>query len=67
MKRWPILGLIFLAACLARAQDIAGDWQGTLSAGGAELRLVLHLTKAADGSLTSNNVTVEKNGVKPPM
>lgn len=24
-------------------------------------------TKAADGSLTANNVTVEKHGVKPPM
>jgi hypothetical protein len=23
--------------------------------------------KAADGSLSSNGVTVEKNGVKPPM
>jgi hypothetical protein len=23
--------------------------------------------KAADGSLSANNVTVEKNGIKPPM
>ena len=27
----------------------------------------LRATKAADGSLTANNVTVEKDGVKPPM
>jgi hypothetical protein len=27
----------------------------------------LRATKAPDGSLTANNVTVEKNGVKPVM
>jgi hypothetical protein len=27
----------------------------------------LRATKAADGTITANNVTVEKNGVKPPM
>jgi hypothetical protein len=29
--------------------------------------VMLRTTKAADGSLSANNVTVEKNGVKPPM
>ncbi len=27
----------------------------------------LRATKAGDGTLTANNITVEKNGVKPPM
>lgn len=27
----------------------------------------LRATKAADGTITANNVTVEKNGIKPPM
>jgi hypothetical protein len=31
------------------AQDIAGDWQGTLKAGGAELRVVLHIAKDGAG------------------
>ncbi len=30
------------------AQDIAGDWQGTLKAGPQELRLVLTINKSAD-------------------
>ena len=31
------------------AQDIAGDWQGTLKAGGHELRLIVHIEKG-DGA-----------------
>jgi pimeloyl-ACP methyl ester carboxylesterase len=51
MKHLMLLGVLFLTATLARGQDIAGDWQGALSAGGQNLHLVLHLTKAADNSL----------------
>ncbi len=48
-----------------KAKDIVGDWQGTLSAGGAELRLVLHLTKSADGALkaTLDSVDQGANGI----
>lgn len=31
----------------------AGDWEGTLDVGAAKLRLVLHVTAAADGALTA--------------
>jgi fermentation-respiration switch protein FrsA (DUF1100 family) len=49
--------LVFVALALvplshAQAQ-IAGDWQGTLSAGGVQLHLVLHIASAKDGSLTA--------------
>jgi hypothetical protein len=54
--------LLFLATTLAQAQDIAGNWQGTLSAGGAELRLVLHITKAADGSLKATLDSIDQPG-----
>jgi fermentation-respiration switch protein FrsA (DUF1100 family) len=59
--------LIFtlVAGAPAQAQDISGDWQGTLSAGGAELRLVLHLTKSGDGSFTATLDSVDQgmNGI----
>jgi len=42
-----LLSLLFMAP--AHAQTIEGDWQGTLKAGGAELRLVLHITKGDEG------------------
>jgi hypothetical protein len=52
MKRILLLVVLALAtAGAAQAQNIVGDWQGTLKAEGVELRIVLHVTKADDGSL----------------
>ncbi len=67
MKRVFFLLTLLLAAPLAFAQDIAGDWQGTLNAGGTELRLVLHVTKAADGSLKSTLDSVDQNANGIPV
>ncbi len=67
MKRTLMVALVLLAASLARAQDIVGDWQGTLSAGGAELRLVLHVTKAADGALKATLDSVDQNANGIPV
>jgi hypothetical protein len=53
--------LTLMAVC-AHAQDIAGDWQGTLSAGGGELRLVLHIGKNADGSLKATLDSIDQPG-----
>lgn len=57
--------LAFLTTCLADAQDIVGDWQGTLTNAGAELRLVLHIMKLPDGSLkaTLDSVDQGANGI----
>jgi pimeloyl-ACP methyl ester carboxylesterase len=66
MKRTFILFFVLIVATtLARAQDVAGDWQGTLNTGMGELRLVLHLTKAGDGSLTATLDSVDQgaNGI----
>ncbi len=62
MNRGLVLILILIGAGLAHAQDIAGDWQGTLSAGGAELRLVLHVTKGADGALKATLDSIDQPG-----
>jgi hypothetical protein len=61
------LALIALALsplCRAQAQ-IAGDWQGTLSAGSVQLRLVLHVAAAKDGGLTATLDSVDQgaNGI----
>lgn len=62
MKRISILMVLILATGLARAQDIAGDWQGTLNAGGAELRLVLHITKASDSTFKATLDSIDQPG-----
>jgi hypothetical protein len=52
MKRL-LISAFFVAALvsLASAQDIVGDWQGPLTTAAGELRIVLHVTKTADGPL----------------
>jgi fermentation-respiration switch protein FrsA (DUF1100 family) len=60
-----VLILGALASALAHAQDIAGDWQGTLDTGGPQLRLVVHIAKNADGSLhaTMDSIDQGANGI----
>jgi hypothetical protein len=59
---------IVLALCATgalHAQDVSGDWMGTLKAGPAELRLALHITKATDGTLkaTLDSLDQGANGI----
>ena len=65
MKHLILLLTLLTASALAHAQDIAGDWKGALSAGASELHLVLHIAKAADGSLkaTLDSVDQGANGI----
>jgi hypothetical protein len=55
---------VVTAASFVSAQDIAGDWEGTLHAG-ADLRLVLRITKGGDGALkaTLDSVDQGANGI----
>lgn len=62
MKPTLLLAFLVVAATLTRAQDVVGDWQGTLSAGGAQLRLVLHITKAPDGALKATLDSIDQPG-----
>jgi len=64
-KVFIVLAFIAVATGLSVAQDIVGDWNGKLTIGQAELRLVLHLTKAADGSLTATLDSIDQgaNGI----
>src|ERR1017187_7478297 len=66
-RMFAILSLAALALSpLCRAQSqIAGDWQGTLNAGGVQLRLALHVAAAKDGSLTATLDSVDQgaNGI----
>jgi pimeloyl-ACP methyl ester carboxylesterase len=66
MKKIIIAAAVILSGvCAACAQDVAGDWQGTLHAGVADLRLVLHITKSDAGGLkaTLDSVDQAANGI----
>ena len=66
-----LLSVLLTVALSAQTQlpvaalTIAGDWQGTLDAGGAQLRLVLHVAAATDGSLTATLDSIDQgaNGI----
>ena len=62
MKRTLVLALLLISTGYAHAQDIAGDWQGALNAGGQTLHLVLHLTKASDNSLKATIDSLDQPG-----
>jgi uncharacterized protein len=66
----PILILIpLLVAGLhpVHAQEVSGDWQGTLSAGSLPLRLVLHIRKGADGTLQATLDSVDQGANRIPV
>src|SRR5579864_6777679 len=66
MRNWFIVFLFIpIVSVPSLAQDIIGDWNGTLNANGAELRLVLHITKNSDGTLkaTLDSVDQGANGI----
>src|SRR5215469_3013467 len=67
MKRISLLILLSLATVFAHAQDITGDWQGALDTGMGKLRLVLHITKAADGKLTATLDSIDQNSNGIPV
>jgi hypothetical protein len=55
------------AAPAAAPPAITGDWSGTLTVGPAQLRLVLHLTAAKDGSLTATLDSIDQGANSIPV
>src|SRR5215471_17033786 len=60
-----VMTLLLAGGMAAQAQDIVGDWQGTLHAGPADLRVVIHISKNGDGTLhaTMDSVDQGANGI----
>ena len=66
MKRlFKTLAFALLMTGVSFAQDVSGDWNGTLHVNGGELRLMLHITKNTDGSLkaTIDSIDQGTNGI----
>ena len=62
-----LIPFVLSMASLALAQDVTGDWHGTLSVNGAELRLVLHISKNSDGSLKATLDSIDQNANGIPV
>src|SRR5215467_2155911 len=55
-----VVALMVLTASLY-AQDISGDWQGTLKAGAQELRLLLQIAKADNGQWRATMLSIDQS------
>ena len=62
-----LIPFVFSIASLAFAQDVTGDWHGTLNVNGAELRLLLHISKNYDGSLKATLDSIDQNANGIPV
>lgn len=51
----------------ALSKDFEGAWEGTLDAGGTQLRLVLNLKPAADGTATGTLTSVDQGNQQIPV
>jgi uncharacterized protein len=49
MKRKFLISLFLISSIVAFCQDITGEWNGLLKAGGMQLRVVFHITKTDAG------------------
>ena len=57
----------FLSPSAFAQANLAGDWQGTLDAGGAQLHLVLHITAAKNGALSATLDSVDQGALGIPV
>src|SRR5258706_3623866 len=61
MRRKMWIGAVaLLLGSILHAQDIAGDWQGTLKAGRQELRTIIHIEKAENGGWKATMYSIDQ-------
>jgi len=56
-----IAALLMMSSRAVFAQDLTGDWQGALSIGTQQLRLILHIDKAADASWKATLASIDQS------
>jgi len=61
----PLLAVVLTPASIAQA-NLAGNWEGTLDAGGTTFHIAWHAVAGPDGTLTSTFDNVDQNifGIK---
>jgi hypothetical protein len=67
IKKLFLLAAVVAAASFAIGQDITGDWQGPLTTPFGELRMVLHITKATDGTLKATLDSPDQGSMGAPL
>ena len=58
---WIAALLLLMCSRVAPAQDLTGDWQGTLSVGQVQLRLILHVDNADDTTWKATLASIDQS------
>jgi pimeloyl-ACP methyl ester carboxylesterase len=56
-----IAALLVMGSRALLAQDLAGDWQGTLATAGPQLRLIVHIDKADAGAWKASLLSIDQS------
>jgi len=67
---WTIALLAILTAGVVNAQDLTGDWQGTLAIGARTFRMLVHLEKAPGGAWNATFDNIDRSvdlGILTPV
>src|SRR5580700_8155847 len=67
MIQLRIAALLLVPIFAAAATGVEGDWSGTLDLGAIQLRLAMHLSRAADGSLTGALDSIDQSAMGIPI
>jgi uncharacterized protein len=67
MRAVGVMLIPSLLAAAAAGQNIAGDWQGTLHAGGGTLRVLFHFSQTADGGLSGTFDSLDQKATAIPI
>jgi hypothetical protein len=57
-----VFAVLMLGGAAVRAQDMAGNWQGTMATPNGEYRIVLAISKADNGGWSATAYAVDANG-----
>jgi len=63
--RYALVLMLSALPAFAQGPVLEGDWHGVLAAGGASLRLALHVEKASDGLYSGNLNSLDQGAVLP--
>jgi uncharacterized protein (TIGR03435 family) len=66
LLRWVVAVVVLLSAGAASAQNVAGNWQGTLQAGGRSLRIIFSVSAADGGGLRAVMYSIDQGGQGVP-
>ena len=57
---WITLALVLVGRA-SLAQDLTGDWQGALSIGAQQLRLIVHIEKTDGGGWKASMLSIDQS------